>query len=83
MSETKILVPYDEYTSIVKESSELNSIKSILNTEFPDDTCQLLAVKAILGMIVEEPEVPIEPDEPIVEPEPEDPDNQTTPPAGE
>lgn len=78
---TKILVPYEEFAQKAKDSADLNSIKSILNTEFPDDTCQVLAIKAILGMIEEEE--PVIPDEPIVEPEPEDPDDSTTTPDGE
>ena len=43
MSETKILVPYDEYTAMVKDSADLESITGLLHTDFPDNTSQILA----------------------------------------
>ena len=33
MSETKILVPYDEYTAMVKDSADLASIAGLLLTD--------------------------------------------------
>ena len=64
MSETKILVPYDEYTAMVKDSADLESIKGLLHTDFPDNTSQILAIKSVLGMVPEKeepiPENPVE-----------------------
>lgn len=56
MSETKILVPYDEYTAMVKDSADLASIAGLLLTDFPDNTSQILAIKSVLGMVPEKPE---------------------------
>lgn len=67
MSETKILVPYDEYTAMVKDSADLASIAGLLLTDFPDNTSQILAIKSVLGMVPEEskpiPENPTKPEE--------------------
>lgn len=67
MSETKILVPYDEYTAMVKDSADLASIRGLLLTDFPDNTCQILAIKSVLGMVPENPnkneEIKTEPEE--------------------
>ena len=59
MSETKILVPYDEYTAMVKDSADLASIAGLLLTDFPDNTSQILAIKSVLGMVPEKEEKPI------------------------
>ena len=72
MSETKILVPYDEYTAMVKDSADLASIAELLLTDFPDNTSQILAIKAVLGMVPEKepiPEKPVENEEIKTEPE--------------
>ena len=66
MSETKILVPYDEYTAMVKDSADLASISGLLLTDFPDNTSQILAIKSVLGMV---PEKPVENEEIKTEPE--------------
>lgn len=58
MANTNIFITYDELSKLQKDSADKASIIAILNTEFPDDTCQLIAVKSILGIIDEEPEVP-------------------------
>ena len=65
MSETKILVPYDEYTAMVKDSADLESITGLLHTDFPDNTSQILAIKSVLGMVPEKPipENPTKPEE--------------------
>lgn len=73
MSETKILVPYDEYTAMVKDSADLESITGLLHTDFPDNTSQILAIKSVLGMIPEKvepiPENPVQNEEIKTEPE--------------
>lgn len=63
MSETKILVPYDEYTAMVKDSADLASIAGLLLTDFPDNTCQILAIKSVLGMVPEKEPITENPDE--------------------
>ena len=62
MSETKILVPYDEYTAMVKDSADLTSIRGLLLTDFPDNTSQILAIKSVLGMVPEKEPIPEIPD---------------------
>ena len=62
MSETKILVPYDEYTAMVKDSADLESITGLLHTDFPDNTSQILAIKSVLGMVPEKEPIPENPD---------------------
>lgn len=59
MANTNIFITYDELSRLQKDSANLTSVMAILNTEFPDDTCQLIAIKSILGMIPkeEEPEI--------------------------
>lgn len=57
MSETKILVPYDEYTAMVKASADLASIAGLLLTDFPDNTSQILAIKSVLGTVPKNPVV--------------------------
>lgn len=61
MSETKILVPYDEYTAMVKDSADLASIRGLLLTDFPDNTCQILAIKSVLEIVPEKEPIPENP----------------------
>ena len=61
MSETKILVPYDEYTAMVKDSADLTSIRGLLLTDFPDNTSQILAIKSVLEMVPEKEPIPENP----------------------
>ena len=61
MSETKILVPYDEYTAMVKDSADLASIRGLLLTDFPDNTSQIIAIKSVLGMVPEKEPIPENP----------------------
>ena len=61
MSETKILVPYDEYTAMVKDSADLASIAGLLLTDFSDNTSQILAIKSVLGMVPEKEPIPENP----------------------
>lgn len=46
-----ISIPYEDYKKISKDSADKESIVQLLNTEFPDDTCQLIAIKSVLGLI--------------------------------
>lgn len=56
------------------DSATLEAVKTILETKFPDDTCQLIAVKSILGIEITADEEPV-----IPEPEPTDPSTDPEP----
>lgn len=78
-----VYVPYSDFVELGQDSAKLASVISILNTKFPDDTCQLIAIKSVLGIeeeIKEDPvpETPEEPQDPI-EPEPDDEEVEVTP----
>ena len=57
-----VTIPYDDCMKMRKDSADIEAVKSLIATEFPDDTCKLVAIKAVLG-IVEEPEGTEEPDD--------------------
>lgn len=63
MANTNIFIEFDELSRLQKDSADKANIIAILNTEFPDETCQLIAIKSILG-IVETEEEPTEPSDP-------------------
>ena len=72
-----ISVPYEDVMKLKEDSTELKNVIELLNTEFPDDTCQLIAIKSILGIETEkepsattEPTDPVDPSEPSTDPEP-------------
>lgn len=50
-----IQIPYTDFKSMETDSTKLADVKELLKTEFPDDTCQLIAIKAVLE-IEEAPE---------------------------
>lgn len=83
MDEIKVFVPYTDVMELKKAADNLENVKAILTTEFPDDTCQVIALKAILGIVdeVEEPDDPVDPGigEPTDPSDPVDPD-PTDPP---
>ena len=57
-----ISVPYDDFVELGKDSAQKKAIVDIINTDFPDDTCQLVAIKAVLGIVEkEEPTDPVDP----------------------
>lgn len=41
-------VPYEDYKKLTKDSADKANIIELLNATFPDATCQLIAIKAIL-----------------------------------
>lgn len=49
-------IPYEDYKALVEDAADKANVIAILNTEFKDAECQLIAVKAILG--IEEKEEP-------------------------
>lgn len=61
-----INVPYEDVMKLKEESANLKSVIDLLNTEFPDDTCQLIAIKSVLGIETteEEPTDPVDPSDP-------------------
>lgn len=54
MSNILVTVPYNDYNKLLSDSEDKRSIIQLLNTEFPDDTCQLIAIKSVLGVTDEE-----------------------------
>lgn len=83
MSNLNVYIPYTDFTQLQQDSAKLASVIAILGTEFPDDTCQLIAIKSVLGIEEEKEEEPTDP----VDPNPDDtqdPGNTdpTDPPAG-
>lgn len=81
MSNLNIYIPYADYAQMTEDSAKLKAITSILTTEFPDDTCQLIAIKSVLGLPVTEEEEPTDPTDPVDPPttDPIDPDPGTDP----
>lgn len=55
-------IPYEDYSKLVADAADKANIISILNAEFKDADCQLIAIKAILG--VEDKEEPTDPSAP-------------------
>lgn len=45
-----VQIPYSDFKTLESDSAKLADVKAILETEFPDDTCQLIAVKSMLGI---------------------------------
>lgn len=80
MDEIKVFVPYSDVMELKKAADDLDAVKRILMAEFPDDTCQVVALKAILGIVdeVEEPEEPTDPSDPS-DPGSTDPTDPPTP----
>lgn len=49
-----VLVSIEDYNEILRDSEQLANVKKLLETEFPDDTCQMIAIKSLLGIVEEE-----------------------------
>lgn len=43
-----VVIPYDDFLKLSKDSADKENIMAIMNTTFPDATCQVIAIKAIL-----------------------------------
>lgn len=84
MGNTNIFITFEELSKLQKDSVDKANVIALLNTEFPDDTCQLIAIKSILGIseAEEEPEVPDdhEPDVDDVVPDDTNNEEETTDP---
>lgn len=72
MNNPNVLLPYEDFIKISEKANKTNAILSILGTEFPDETCQLIAIKSVLGYV--------DPEKPELEPEPEDPETDPSEP---
>lgn len=75
-----VLLPYNDFVKLEEKANKADVILSLLGTEFPDDTCQIIAIKSVLGYVDPEVEEPTQ--EPEVEPEEpgsEEPDTESTP----
>lgn len=75
-----VSVPYEDYQALARDAADKAAVILLLNTKFPDDTCQLIAIKALLGIIDKEDDAPDTPADPV---DPSDPsasgDPSTTP----
>ena len=72
-----ILIPYSDYIAVKKDADDKAAALAILNAEFPDEACRLVALKSVLGYVEPQPDP-----EPTPEPDPEptpDPDPTTDP----
>lgn len=56
-----ISIPYEDYKALAQDSVDKANVISLLQTEFPDDTCQLIAIKAILGLVEDDTTDPSDP----------------------
>lgn len=72
-----ICVPYEDYNKLLKDSADKETVIQLLKTEFPDDTCQLIAIKTVLGIVEEEPEEEQEPSEELEQTTEENTDTPT------
>lgn len=62
MAQQNVLVPLADYNGLCKDSKTLENVKALLETEFPDETCQMIAIKSLLGIV--EAEEPTDPSDP-------------------
>lgn len=54
-------IPYEDYKTLVADAADKANVIAVLNTEFKDAECQLVAIKAILGIEEKEETDPIVP----------------------
>lgn len=61
-----VMVAYEDLMQLQKDAADKAAIISLLKTEFPDDTCQLIAIKSVLGIVEDEEENndPVDPSDP-------------------
>lgn len=45
-----VTIPNEDYAKLMADSVDKQNVIKILETTFPDEACQLLAVKTILGI---------------------------------
>lgn len=69
MNNVQIL--YSELSKLQTDSARLSDVIALLNLKFPDDTCQLLAIKGMLGIeTVNDDAIPTDPADPSGDPTP-------------
>lgn len=76
-----VLIPYRDFKELNDKAAKTDAVLMLLGSKFPDDTCQLIAIKSVLGYVDPEPEPEPEPTpdpEPNPNPEPDD-ENNTEP----
>lgn len=88
MTNPNILIPYEDYTKIKQDADDKAAALAILGAEFADETCRLIALKAVLGYVEPEEEGNEEPNTDPTEPEPDtteptDPTEPTTDPTSD
>lgn len=52
-----VTILYNDFTRLEADSAKLADVTALVKTEFPDDTCQIKAIKAVLGIEDNEEEV--------------------------
>lgn len=57
MSNVIVPVPYDNYETLISDSADKANVVSLLMADFKDSDSQLLAIKAILGIVEEKEEI--------------------------
>lgn len=45
-----VTISFDEFQNLMVDKQDKANAIALLNTEFPDDTCQLIALKAIFDI---------------------------------
>lgn len=56
MNNTFVTIPYEDFVKLQSDSADKNAVVSLLKTEFPDDTCMVIAIKSVLGVVENEEE---------------------------
>lgn len=49
-----VTILYTDFKTLTSDSAKLADIKALVEAKFPDDTCQIKAIKAVLGIVEEE-----------------------------
>lgn len=62
-----ILVPYEDLMELKTKASERDMLVNIMEKDFHDEECRMMALRAVLDLPEPEPEVPEVPDEPTEE----------------
>jgi len=76
-----ITIPYEDYVQLKADATDRENVVSLLKAEFPDDTCQIIALKSVLKIVdeVDEPTTdPTDPSDPPSDPS-TDPTDPPTP----
>lgn len=59
-----VTIPYEDFVKMGADAADKEAVIGLINAKFPDAECQVLAIKAVLGLIEEEEEPEPEPESP-------------------